>query len=322
MAMNPMQRRARNAGLIGALIATIIMSIIVLILLKRINSLNEAKEALESVQKRVYVAADDLESGDIITMEEDFIMDTVQTTMNTELILSEDDFEFYDEETGNIVDRYNEAGEKIYKELVMKIDVPAGTIVTKDMVVESGKETTNDERILEYNMIILPSQLKNGDYVDIRLSLPNGQDYIVLSKKRVEGTDATGLWMKVDELEIMTMNNAIVEAYMIEGAKLYALQYTEAGMQEKSIPTYAVSGDVYYAMMNNPNITDEAWKGLEARYNSEYRTKYMDSSLFLYEEDRNKSVESGLEDEIESIKAARQEFVDSLEGTEDIGYTR
>ena len=66
----------------------------------------------------------------------------------------------------------------------MKIAVPSGTIVTKDMIQDSTDLLSDTQRIQEYNMILLPSHLKNGDYVDIRLSLPNGQDYIVLSKKK------------------------------------------------------------------------------------------------------------------------------------------
>ena len=89
MAMNPMQRRARNSFLIGFLVSLIIMAIVVIFLLMKIKSINEAKEALEQLQKTVYVAAEDLESGQLVTLEEHFIMDTVQTTMDTEQIIDD-----------------------------------------------------------------------------------------------------------------------------------------------------------------------------------------------------------------------------------------
>ena len=325
MAINPMQRRARNSFFIGFLVALIIMACVVLFLLYQIKSINEAKEALEALQKQVYVAADDLESGQELSFYDDFKTEIVQTTMDTSLIISQDDFEFKDEETGEVIEKYNEEGVQTYKNLVMKVDVPAGSIVTRDMVVESGNETTDTQRIQEYNMIVLPSQLKNGDYVDIRLSLPTGQDYIVLAKKKVLGTTQTGLWLKLDETEILMMNNAIVESYIIPGSKLYATQYPEAGVQEAAVPTYNVSGAVLDLINSDPNISETARQELWNRYNANVRVTYFEPTLATYiqePEDRDSAVEGGFQEEVESIQAARESFVDSLEGTEDIGYTR
>ncbi len=325
MAINPMQRRARNSFFIGFLVALIIMACVVLFLLYQIKSLNEAKEALEALQKQVYVAADDLESGQELSFYDDFKTEIVQTTMDTSLIISQDDFEFKDEETDAVIEKYNEDGVQIYKNLVMKVNVPAGSIVTRDMVVESGNETTDTQRIQEYNMIVLPSQLKNGDYVDIRLSLPTGQDYIVLAKKKVLGTTQTGLWLKLDETEILMMNNAIVESYIIPGSKLYATQYPEAGVQEAAVPTYNVSGAVLDLINSDPNISETARQELWNRYNANVRVTYFEPTLATYiqePEDRDSAVEGGFQEEVESIQAARESFVDSLEGTEDIGYTR
>ena len=42
MAVNPMQRRARNSFLIGFLVALIIMALVVVFLLTRIKALNDA----------------------------------------------------------------------------------------------------------------------------------------------------------------------------------------------------------------------------------------------------------------------------------------
>ena len=69
MAVNPMQRRARNSFLIGFLVALIIMALVVLLLLYKIKNLNEAKEALESKQRTVLVATADLKSGEEVTMD-------------------------------------------------------------------------------------------------------------------------------------------------------------------------------------------------------------------------------------------------------------
>ena len=45
--MNPMQRRARNSFIQGALITLVLMLVVVLFLVKQMKSINDAKEALE-----------------------------------------------------------------------------------------------------------------------------------------------------------------------------------------------------------------------------------------------------------------------------------
>lgn len=315
MAINPMQRRARNSFIQGALITLVIMLVVVLWLVREMRSINDAKEALEKANTKVLVAADDLKSGETINFDEDFMMETVRTNVPTGDIIGQDDFELKDDE-GNLI------GEK---ELKMKIDVPAGTIVTKKMVYEANNKTEDSDRIQEYNMIVLPSKLKNGDFIDIRLTMPSGQDFIVLPKKEVIGTTETSLWIKVNEQEILTMNSAIVEAYVLPGTKLYAIPYVEAGMQNASIQTYQVGKEIVYLIEKNPNILPEAINNFRSEYDSELRVGYIDSQLFNYQveqENRDSAVKSGFQEEIQAIREDRAEFVKSLEGTEEIGFNQ
>ncbi len=321
MAVNPMQRRARNSFLLGFLLALIIMVCVVVILLARIRSLNEAKELLESKQRKVLVAMSDLKSGEEVTMDS-FKMETVQTTMDTTQIVSSDDFEFLDE-NGDIIEKYDQNGNPMTKKMVMKIDVPANSMVTKDMIVEDGEQTKDDQRIQEYNMIILPSELRNGDYVDIRIRFPKGQDYIILAKKKIIQCTSDTIWIKLSEEEILSLGNAIVESYTAEGTKLYATTYSEPGMQNAATPTYAVSEAVLNLINSDPNIREEARNALWSRYNSQgqssQRVGQIDAMLSAYEDGRASSVESGIEEEITSLKNAREEFVQELDGTGEVG---
>lgn len=318
MPINPMQRRARNSFLAGFLIALVIMAVVVFLLLQKIKTINEAKEALEALQQDMYVATEDIESGELVTMES-FKLDTVQTTVDPEMVVSEDDFAFYDEE-GNIVPKYNEDGSEKLKELVMKINVPAGTIITKDMLVESDALTTDDQRIQEYNMILLPSQLKSGDYIDIRFSLPKGQDYIVLSKKKVLQCTSTGIWMKLSEDELLTLQNAIVESYTIQGSKLYAIEYSEPGLQAKAEQTYPVSQEVLELINKNPNVVETAKNALWERYNANemaqayQRNTYISPAVAANEPAMAGNVQSGNQQENGKVQAAREEYISTLEG--------
>lgn len=322
MAVNPMQRRARNSFLIGFLVALIIMALVVLLLLYKIKNLNEAKEALESKQRTVLVATTDLKSGDEVTMES-FKTEVVQTTMDTTQIISMDDFEFKDDKTGDIIEKYSEDGTQLQKTLVMKVGVPANSIVTKDMVAEVDGQATDDQRIQEYNMIILPSELRNGDYVDIRVRFPKGQDYIVVSKKKIEQCTSDTIWIKLTEEEILSLGNAIVESYTAEGTKLYATVYSEPGLQNAATPTYAVSEDVLKLINTDPNIREKARTALWSRYNeqkqNEQRVGQIDAALSAYEDGRASAVEAGIETEITSLKTARESFVEELDGTGEVG---
>ena len=241
--------------------------------------------------------------------------------MDTTQIIEEDDFKFKDDKTGDTIEKYSEDGTQLQKKLVMKVGVPANSIVTKDMVAEVDGQATDDQRIQEYNMIILPSELRNGDYVDIRV--PKGQDYIVVAKKKIEQCTADTIWVKLTEEEILSLGNAIVESYTAEGTKLYATTYTEPGLQNAATPTYAVSEDVLKLINTDPNIREKARTALWSRYNeqkqNEQRVGQIDAALSAYEDGRASSVESGIEEEITNLKTARESFVEELDGSGEVG---
>ena len=240
--------------------------------------------------------------------------------MTTDEMITPDYFEF--EEDGEIITKLDDDGNQIQKTMVMKINVPKGTIITKDMMYESGKGLKDSERIQEFNMIRLPSQLKNGDFIDVRFSLPNGQDFVVLSKKKVIGTNATTVWLQLDELELNLMNNAIVESYKATGSRLYAIEYIEPGMQKDAVPTYVASSDVLNLINRNPNIISKAREKYGENINglSDFRALNIESSLEATRDQSESLVSSGNANEDQSIKAERQTYVDALEGTDDIGY--
>ena len=303
MAMNPMQRRTRNSFLTGMLVTLIFMAVVVVLLLSRINQLNEDKERLISLQKKYYVTAQDIKSGDEIT-QDSIVEEVVQTSISKDENLTTSDFYEVDDD-----------GNEFQLEFVSKLDLPAGTIITKNMVSEVGNELTSDQRIQEYSMIALPSQLVEGEYIDIRFSLPSGVDFVVLSKKKVLQCNKDTIWLKMSEEEILTLNNAIVEAYQATGSKLYATTYIEAGLQESAVPTYPVNQAVMSMIERDPNIVLEARNALVNRYNTqaqgESRINQIDSAVVQ----DTSAIQSGVDAEITAMKSAREEFISQLEGS-------
>ena len=310
MASNPIQRRARQSFLVGFLIALIIMAVVVVFLFMRISSLNEENATLQSAQTsstaNIYILNTEVSSGETITL--DMLTYTeVVTEINVSNYIT--NLDFMDEEGNDI-------------ELVAKTDLTAGSPVLRDTVSTSDSTLTDDERLMEFNMIVLPSELENGDFVDIRFSLPDGTTYIVLSKKYVEQTDATGIWMKLTEEEILMLNSAIVETYQITGARLYAVQYTEPGLQEAAIETYSPRSDVLTLFYSDSNIVEEARNELTSKLNGIYNEQRPNIDGYLNgldSDELNSSVEAGNEQENEAMSTARDEFVTALDGTGIVG---
>lgn len=318
MATNPMKRRERNAALAGALIAMALMGLVVFFVYTRYTGAKKQLDELRALQSTVVVAADKIESGATIS-EDDFTTSVVMTSMPADECYTNTHDILYEPSADN-------ENEEYALELIAKIEIPAGTIITPNMLIESGNEITDDMRVQEYSSIALPSQLKNGDYIDVRLTLPTGQDYIVLSKKEVVQTDENTVWINVNENEIMLLNGAMIDAWTITGTKLYAIEYIDAGSQESATITYKPSAEVMDLMLANPNASKDAKEGLAKELNSmggsqivdEFRN-YIDEALTEYIEDRPDAAEEGFTNEITTMQTRRAEYVEALEGTGEIG---
>ena len=155
--------------------------------------------------------------------------------------------------------------------VVAKVDLNTNTVITSSLLSRSNEVTTNDLRKEEYNVIALPVDLAPGDYVDVRLMLPNGQNYIVTSKKEVKIPAVNGQYladtiqMNLTEEEILLLSCAIIENYQIEGSKLYATRYTEAGVQSAATVTYYPNNEVQTLLSNDPNVVRKAINGIVAK---------------------------------------------------------
>jgi len=144
-----------------------------------------------------------------------------------------------------------------------RTDLKANTTLVGSMIYE--EETLgNDVREGEYSFIDLPTKLKNEDFVDIRIQFPNGDDFVLLSKKQVIDTLGLTVWMNMDEGEQLTMSSAIVDAF-VEEAKIYAMPYVDGPMQVASQMTYPVKKNVLELIKDTPNIVNIAKLNLETQ---------------------------------------------------------
>ncbi len=298
MAMNPMQRKANNYLLIGVLVTLLITGSIIAILVMQLSKINKQMDAQKAKIQKVYIVSEDIKSGEKIELSNLKRVDALKDSIPSNVI--------------NI--------DNLSETTISKIDLQVGTILTDNMIINKEEQTTSDVRIQEYNMIELPTQIKDGDYIDIRLRLSNGTDYIVISKKKVEiptinGADSLNtIKINVAEEEILLMSNAIVEAYWATGSKLYATTYVEPGLQEEVTPTYLPSDKVIELMTADPNIVAVAKSELFTRYNSSASTirGNIVNNLNTYSAQGQTNVESKVQEEINKSRAERQSYLDAL----------
>lgn len=360
MATNPMKRKSKISFLMGVLVTLIFAALAIAFLLIQLKGYKEKEEEEKAKSVKVYVLKQDVGSGQIITpnmltqqvVNKDFVPANAigNESTFTNYALEEKNGRTITTETtkdgdikqylkdGNNTYEVKAEGENFYIEknrekeyiefnevpIVAKVDMYKNNIITLKMVAKSNEKTTDDLRKQEYNMFILPSQLETGEYIDVRLALPTGQDYIVISKKQVEipqigGVDSEDtIWIKLTEGEIIALNNAIVDAYRILGSKLYVTTYTEAGLQKAAQPTYVPTFEVMRLIESDPNIVQTARNELVNRYRTTaevIRNGAIDSALNRSGEEGEENLKTQVQESVTNSKDNRKAYLDSLAGT-------
>ena len=207
--------------------------------------------------------------------------------------------------------------------VLAKVNMNANTVMTAQLVVQSDEMVTDDTRQEQYNMLTLPIDLMTNDYVDIRLRTPDGQNFIVISKTRVDvpmNEDGTyisdTIRVNLREDEILSMSSAIVEAYGLKGSELYVTKYVDPAMQNASLPTYTPNAAVTAQMQSNPNIVEIAKTELAARYSEaakNARNQYLQQAINNMDAQQYKSnIEQSVEEEIGSSITSRKQYLESL----------
>ena len=363
MASNPMQRKARNSFLLGMVVMLLITGVIIGFLFMQLMNKNKKEKEELKASVNAYVLNRDVSSGQVITTDM-LTLQVVNrnlvpsnATSDIELIQN---YALQDKEGNDIYTKYDKNGngtlyikkngteyevkkedqtenyyiekngEKEYLELnnvplIAKVTMKKNTLITTELLSKGDNQVRDDVRKQEYNMIVLPMDLATGDYIDVRVQFPNGQDFIVVSKKEVEipnvnGTDSNDtIWISLTEDEILHMSCAIVDVAQVKGAKIYATKYTEAGMQKAATPTFPVNESTSALIRSDSNILERAKIEVANRYNNQnsanLRNNYIQSSINSQGEQAQSNLESSMEESITNSKNSRKQYLDSLSGT-------
>src|SRR5574344_444298 len=152
---------------------------------------------------------------------------------------------------------------------VAKYNIAANVPVLEPML--TTEIVAADVRSQEINTVLMPSDLNIGDYVDIRLMLPNGTDYVVLAQKKVENIVDSTFWMNLAEDERLLLNSATVDSYLNQGSKLYATKYTDATSQT-NLTESALTTAKGYVKEEIKKQADDLQKGLDELKQSDTST--------------------------------------------------
>lgn len=294
MAVNPMQKKARNSFLLGMIITLVVCAIIgVILYIAVIGPENKASKEKGTATK-AYALNRDVKSGQEITAD---MLSTINTYSN--LIPQ------------NYIDSTIVANVGNGKKVIAKVDLYKNTILTASTVTTEENTVTKDVRTMEYNMLTLPINLTIGDYVDIRITFPDGQDFIVIAKKEIKNIQGNTVTFDMSEADIVMLNSAIVESYIMKASNIYIAKYAEPGMQEKAANTYVPTAEVIRLIETDSNIVSTAKNELTSRFDANIRSQ-MNSTVNQYSEQGLTNVEEGIQKQIEDAKKAREEYLSSL----------
>ena len=167
MLVGPMKRKVVLTAVISCLIPIVVLGVLGFILVKNYRGeIEDLKKQSEVVNR--YVLKEDRVANSVITA------DDVELAGVKSVSAPLDSYEEKADPAKKV---------KGLKDLVgrrLKINARKNTILSEAMFYEEDKEPTIDLRLQEFNMITLPSDLVENDYIDVRVRFPSGEDYSVL----------------------------------------------------------------------------------------------------------------------------------------------
>ena len=208
MATNPMQRKARNSFLLGMFITMLIAGVIIAFLFIQLKNKMDKEKAELQASVQAYVLNQDVSSGQVITTDmltKQTVNKNLVPSNATSDITVIQNYALQDKEGNNIYTKVENNQPKLYinknnreyevkqeeetdnyyisknndKEyleldsvpLVAKVSMKKNTLITTELLSKADNIVQDDVRKQEYNMLVLPMDLKTGDYIDIRVMI-------------------------------------------------------------------------------------------------------------------------------------------------------
>lgn len=234
------------------------------------SQVDSYRDTLKANTLLVYVASRDIKAGDRIFTE-------VKAAEENKSGLDEAKSE---QDAGAILARKAEANvyqEEIYTSVadsayiteemlggVAVVDIPAEQPVMANMV--KPLVITQDTREYEISAASLMVDQRTNDVVDVRILFPNGEDYLVLAKKKINNLSLSGstFWTYMNEDEIMRFSSAMIDAFQTTGTRIYTVRYAADSLQDEAVPNYLVRPETLDLLRTDPNLYAKAEQTMNA----------------------------------------------------------
>ena len=230
----------RGSGLKKLLIAmSVVLVLAIVLIVYGVSELNAYKEYSDALQSEidnstvlVYVAKENgLKAGETLEDGVNVMKQSVLTVLPASFYITAEDL-----------------GTQAL------IDIDAETPILKSMV--SNFVVESDTREYELSVVSLMTDQQENDFVDVRILFPNGEDYVVLTKKQVTNLNFEYCVFDtfLSEEEILRMSSAIIDAFTVSGTRIYCTRYVEPSLQDEATPTYLVRNETIDLIHSSPNV--------------------------------------------------------------------
>ena len=188
-----------------------------------------------------------------------------------------------------------------------KLGLTAGSVITTDCIYE--EVITDDLRYLDVITHMNPVGLEEGSYVDIRIQMPLGEDYVAIPHRRVIEINSGILKVAVTEEDIHIYNSLLVDTILYPGSQIYAIEYIEGGLQNAAESYYPMSTSILAIAQKDPNLLKAIKTDILAKRNL-LDTAMAGAGVGLSErelEGLNSLIESSRNSIIDAMESSQQE---------------
>lgn len=147
----------------------------------------------------------------------------------------------------------------------LKVNITKGTPISNDLLYT--EEITDDLRLYDVVLDTIPIGIGVGSYVDVRISLPLGEDFIAMAHKKVHAINGGILKLAVSEQDIHSYSSMLVDSYLYPGTNMYAVEYLEGGAQTPANSYYPISLNVTSIAQRDPNLLEAIKSDILTRRN-------------------------------------------------------
>ena len=196
-----------------------------------------------------------------------------------------------------------------------KLSFGAGIPLTKDLFMDD--ELKGPVYIRDVFLDSVPVGIMPNDYIDIRVVLPGGEEFVAFSHRRIESLYQKAIKMKMTESDLWLWTSILVDRSLYKGygLKIYATKYEDPGLPNEAKPYYPLRKEVIDIASISKNLSK---KDIDKIYNKDLRAAVYKKLAYWADENNEDTskIVSGVTEE-ESRYDLAQAYWESIQATKD-----